>query len=468
MERAQKIRDQADDSIKEAKAAFDASVDQIAQFGADIASEVSRLEDEALRSVAGTRPLATSASNDPTKVKEDSDTDAETDQKLKLQSAMLVLDWPVETHTHEEALRHINKSIEKGILPRIGLTFEDCARKCPIDPKKTYEENFQLQKKLAIQLGKGWTKSAFRCGDILAVVAFDQLGTAADVRYSHVNNALDCFDDSLLAAACRYNEPSARWDELPEQDYMKFSVAFNNSDKPVALMNAKASEIYLSTPLAQAFWNSEKAARASEPKPQLDMDTDASNGNPPSADSHTASESDKTQGAFRRGPKIHGFQVGMTLEEFRTALRAACPGAKEFDWGTRGFRMKSSDPVYSPLLVEYPSLNSFIYREGSDKGPILGNALVLGPSQIVVQLQLTFAVLNNVFETKGLDWKEFCQATVDAYNIPELAPSENSMVYRSEEGWGIYLTPNQGLELKIAPRVSPKERMDPAARGFGG
>jgi hypothetical protein len=130
--------------------------------------------------------------------------------------------------------------------------------------------------------------------------------------------------------------------------------------------------------------------------------------------------------------------------------------------------MKSRDPVFSPLLSEHSNVQALIYREASEKGSILGSVLVVGPSQIVLSLTLTFAVLDTVFDANGLDWRDFCQEIINAYKIPELVPSGNSMVHRSGEGWTISLTPNRGLDLSVAPRKEPKEPIDPAARGFGG
>jgi len=332
MERAQKFREQADAVIEEASTALETSEAQIAQLGTEISSELSRLESDAQQKKAEDRASAKAASNDSTKKSGSYHTDTENKKKMELQAAMLVLDWPIKTHTHQEALQDIQQSMSTGILPKLGLTFEDCVKNCPIDPKKTHQENLQIQKTLAIQLGRGWTKSSFRCGDILTVVAFDESATAADVRYSHMKNVLKCSDDGLLNALCSYNEPSAAWVRFEPKGQMNGGIAMGGDpDKPVAVMSAEASEVYLSTPRAQAFWNAKKVSSStafilSEEQPTKQApSTDAQTGDNAAAPNKLSkTPADKKNGQLRVMEALARLSANQSL---RSLLKSGSSGS---------------------------------------------------------------------------------------------------------------------------------------------
>lgn len=115
-----------------------------------------------------------------------------------------------------------------------------------------------------------------------------------------------------------------------------------------------------------------------------------------------------------RGPKIHGFQVGCTLEEFESNLKKSYPNLQKSicKLGLEP-EIPIGDLVGKPGLTAVPTLYSDVQKKA------VARVYSLGKSKTVVYIYLDTPLVKKLFNFSGMQGWEFAEKIVESYNLPE-------------------------------------------------
>jgi hypothetical protein len=189
-----------------------------------------------------------------------------------------------------------------------------------------------------------------------------------------------------------------------------------------------------------------------------------------------------------RGPRVHGFQLGMTYESFVNLFKTLT--CSEFSIGLGNYsegEINIGDYVgISNLIIRYagfattakdvsdipPGLEGRGLFDLNDEliGPASLTFIVAGDNKSVVYFSLERRVLEKLFKIATLSYDEFVQKFINAYRIPKLKVVRTGMsseyltsYYIDENGWKIIFNGYDNKIKSVQFKVASKE----TEQGFG-
>ncbi|MEI8121786.1 MAG: hypothetical protein WCI20_07020 [bacterium] len=162
----------------------------------------------------------------------------------------------------------------------------------------------------------------------------------------------------------------------------------------------------------------------------------------------------------RRGPVIHGFQLGMSREEFDSNLKIICPHT--------GFVRKGS-PLNIGGLVGvsrgYVFWDLFASPERNWGGGLYSldaSVVSIGSPPVVVAFTLCRPALEKIFNIpdKNTAFRDLCQSITDNYNIPRLSGTNLKVSYKSNDGWFLGVTSSRSADLLHVELAAIPEKSD--------
>ena len=115
-----------------------------------------------------------------------------------------------------------------------------------------------------------------------------------------------------------------------------------------------------------------------------------------------------------RGPRIHGFQVGCTLEEFEDNLKKSYPNLqKSICKLVLEPEIPIGDLVGKPGLTAVPTLYSDVQKKA------VARVYSLGKRKTVVYIYLDTPLVKKLFNLSGMQGWQFAEKMVESYNLPK-------------------------------------------------
>lgn len=162
-----------------------------------------------------------------------------------------------------------------------------------------------------------------------------------------------------------------------------------------------------------------------------------------------------------KGPSVHGFQLGMSYQDFLANLNKL--DSRELETRQRGIfsadELVGGDKATIEITVFFPKTTT------GERGDVIGVA-TLGSPRVVVYIDFKLPALMKMLKCGSMSFDEFCQSFIDAYSIPKLAGSTKGsdkwMGYTSPDGWKIGFT-KSAYSTSVDLQAVPMEH----ERGFG-
>jgi hypothetical protein len=236
-------------------------------------------------------------------------------------------------------------------------------------------------------------------------------------------------------------------------------------------------------PIPSASPQSEKTPQALETSTPKDIS------NKEDVSSNTNADLDNANVSIgRRGPEVHGFQLGMSLDDFKRLVQEKYPS--EIRFGYSNLKIRIGDligkhgAVASPKgfvantsrdpksIFELSGHKLFNKRNYSDfKEAYLGDASVTyiatGNPKSIIYFSLERPILEKLFKIENVGFDNFCQKFIDNYSIPGVKGKKGKyqehMKYESPDGWAIYFEGFHDCIVSVTLLANPRSSED----GFG-
>ena len=223
MERAQKLREEADFAIEEANNAYAASEAQIAQSGADVSKEIGRMESEASAQIASvdTRSAALGQHNEDTRErpeqpdrKQASRNNQKTAPDDKFgQLGVMRLAGVFSVKNYQQSANERLEAFASGATPQIGMDYQTCVARFPVTNfGSNTEQRDARYSEWVVTLDEGWTRALFRVGDLLADILFSPEQKAEFITLAHIDSVVVfVLAEEPLKLLCRGIAPGYEW-----------------------------------------------------------------------------------------------------------------------------------------------------------------------------------------------------------------------------------------------------------------
>ena len=248
----------------------------------------------------------------------------------------------------------------------------------------------------------------------------------------------------------------------------------SNIDAEIANRSKKASDVKSPPEPSQSASPQSQDAQES----QEDLNTNySSHKYDKSSNSNTELE-DTDASIGRRGPKIHGFQLGMSFDEFKELVAINYPSEMRIGHCVGlDRRVSIGDLIGKPGTSAYPngfvadgyrSIGVGLYSSRGDSKKFLGHAsatyIAVGNPKKIIYFTLERPMLQKLFKIELMSFDDFCQNFINNYSIPELKGTsrggDKSMHYESPDGWKIifegYSNRIISVHLLAVPQLSEK------------
>jgi hypothetical protein len=139
-----------------------------------------------------------------------------------------------------------------------------------------------------------------------------------------------------------------------------------------------------------------------------------------------------------RGPRIHGFHLGCTVQEFEDNLKKIFPDLQK---SICKLGMEPEIPVGD--LVGRPGLTAVPILYSDIQKTKLARVYSVGKEKTVVYIYLDTPLVNKIFNIVGMRGWEFAENIAGSYNLPKLKEYKGGFIERpflrcsSDDGWAL-------------------------------
>ena len=245
-----------------------------------------------------------------------------------------------------------------------------------------------------------------------------------------------------------------------EQERLAKEAAKNEQERLAKIEEKKKSDEILAK--IASLKQGDGSKEADRPPGESDVSGTANESNPLP---HDVSGS---QNSFdQKGPKIHGFYLGMLYTDFLQQLKAIFPEGLKQDGHRRLHMGEEVICIISWMDVNLEVLD-FKNPNLEHTGPLVSVGVAGNPAK-VIYIKFGYNATAKLFNIKNLSYKGFNQMFIDSYGIPRLEivrkDGRASAYYDSLDGWGVDLEGcNDHIQAIILLTVPVHPKID---RGFG-